>query len=64
MRPDGKTILGPLRRGESEPIQIYQLKADSEEYPIRLEGQPKQRHNMESDCSPDGKTILFCSGPA
>jgi TolB protein len=44
--------------------QLYIMDVDSDDPPQLLPGQDPDRHNTSADWSPDGKTIIFASGPA
>jgi len=62
--PDGRRVVFQWQPPNAGNIQLYVIDVDSKDPPRWLPGQNRDRHNANADWSPDGKTIIFASGPA
>jgi TolB protein len=61
--PDGRRVVFCWHPTNTNG-QLYIMDVNSKDPPQLLPGQNPDRHNTNADWSPDGKTIIFASGPA
>jgi Tol biopolymer transport system component len=59
--PDGDRIAIPLQDPEHGRLQIYTLNPETDDAPVRLDGQDPQRRNVGVCWSADGRELIVVS---